>query len=52
MNQMCVCTEQFIVHSLLFKMNHLLGTVHCPVRIGHGIVHCPVPTTSGDRWGL
>jgi hypothetical protein len=29
-----------------------MGTQYSPVRIGHGIVHCPVRATSADRWGL
>jgi hypothetical protein len=30
----------------------LTGTPDSPVRIGQGTVHCPVPATSADRWGM
>jgi hypothetical protein len=29
-----------------------MGAPNSPVRTGHGIVHCLVPATSADRWGL
>jgi hypothetical protein len=28
------------------------GAPDSPVRIGHPTVHCMVPATSADRWGL
>jgi hypothetical protein len=29
-----------------------MGTPDSPVRIEHGIVHCPVRAMSADRYGL